>query len=258
MYRDISRPRPVEPRRAGARRRRPVLALRVRSLANVGAYATGDRRRDPAADRPLGVDQHLRHPDDRPALHRGADQRRADRRVPRCRTARGDLPHRAADGRGGARDEARSGGAAPPQHGPARADAVHERDGAGLRQRPLRADPRPGPRAGRLGRLCRAARRLEARAAAARPRHRDLPRVDRRQRASRRRCRRRSSRADGIIEIFSATQAMGQGIRPATRSSRSTCSACRSRRSASCRATPTAANGFGSAGSRSLFTGGSR
>ena len=49
----------------------------------------------------------------------------------------------------------------------------------------------------------------------------------------------------------------GRASRPATRSSRSTCSACRSSRSASCRATPTARNGFGSAGSRSLFIGGS-
>ena len=58
--------------------------------------------------------------------------------------------------------------------------------------------------------------------------------------------------------MFSATQADGAGHRSRpTRSSRSTSSACRSRRSASCRATPIAATGFGSAGSRSLFVGGS-
>ena len=57
-----------------------ILALRVHSLANVGAYATPAGVADPAADRPVGLDQHLRHPDDRPALQGGADQHRADRR----------------------------------------------------------------------------------------------------------------------------------------------------------------------------------
>ena len=50
---------------------------------------------------------------DRPALQRGAHPHDADRRLPRRRPARGDLHHRAADGRGGARDEARPGRAAP-------------------------------------------------------------------------------------------------------------------------------------------------
>ena len=40
-----------------------VLALRVSSLANLGAYATPAGRRDPAADRTVGVDEHLRHSD---------------------------------------------------------------------------------------------------------------------------------------------------------------------------------------------------
>ena len=44
---------------------------------------------------------------------------------------------------------------------------------------------------------------------------------------------------------------------PATRSWRSTCSACRSRRSASCMGDTDRGTGFGSAGSRSLFTAGS-
>jgi carbon-monoxide dehydrogenase large subunit len=46
---------------------------------------------------------------------------------------------------------------------------------------------------------------------------------------------------DGFIEIYSATQQMGQGIQTSYASSRSTCSACRSRRCASSRATPIAA-----------------
>jgi carbon-monoxide dehydrogenase large subunit len=163
---------------------------------------------DPAADRPLGVDQHLRHPDHRLPVHRGADQLRAHRRLPRRRPARGDLHHRAADGRGGARDRI-DGRAAPAQHDPPRADALHQPDGADLRQRPLRADPRPGPALADWHGF--AARRREPGARpAARPRHRHLPGMDRRQRL--RGARHRQRHADGFIEIGSATQAMGQGI----------------------------------------------
>ena len=131
----------------------------------------------------MGLDQHLRHRRRRPALQGGADQHDADRRLPRRRPAGGDLHHRAAVRRGGARDEARSGRAAPPQHDPARADAVQEPARPDLRQRRVREDPRPGPRARRLERLRRAARRVEGARPAARPRHRLVPRMDRRQRA---------------------------------------------------------------------------
>ena len=89
-------------RRARARRGRQdpraarALAREPRRVRDAG------RRRHPAADRAVGVDQRLRHPDDRRPLHGGADEHDADRPLPRRRPARGDLHHRAADGRGGA------------------------------------------------------------------------------------------------------------------------------------------------------------
>ena len=134
----------------------------------------------------------------------------------------------------------RSGRAAPAQPDPPGADALHERDGPDLRQRHVREDPRPGPRARRLERLRRAPRRSRSSAAscaaaASRPSSngpaatpsRSASRSTSRPTASSRSTRRRSRWA--------------RASRPATRSSPSTCSACRSRRSASCRATPIAA-----------------
>ena len=50
----------------------------MRSLANVGAYPSTGGRRDPAAHRPVGLDQHLRHRRRRPALQGGADEHDAD------------------------------------------------------------------------------------------------------------------------------------------------------------------------------------
>ncbi len=41
-----------------------VLAYRVRSFANVGAYGSTAGDHHPVDDRPLGLDQHLRHPHD--------------------------------------------------------------------------------------------------------------------------------------------------------------------------------------------------
>ena len=100
------------------------------------------------------------------------------------------------------------------------------------------------------------AARIEAARQAARPRHRHLPRMDRRQRVRGEGDGRRA-RPTASSRSSRRRQAMGQGIRPATRSWRSTCSACRSRRCASCQGDTDRGNGFGSAGSRSLFTGGS-
>ena len=103
----IARPRRRQPRRARARRRRQGAgAARRTRCANVGAYAT-----------PAGVAiQLLIGPwvstsiyDIRPIdLHLQAvlTNTDADRRLSRRRPARGDLPHRAADRRGGARDAA--------------------------------------------------------------------------------------------------------------------------------------------------------
>ena len=78
-----------------------------------------------------------------------------------------------------ARDADRSRRAAPQEHDPPRADAVQERTRPDLRQRRIREDPRPGPRARRLERLRRAPRRFRQARQAARPRHRLVPRVDR-------------------------------------------------------------------------------
>ena len=137
------------------------------------------------------------------------------------------------------------------------ADAVHQRHGPGVRQRQVRARSwTQGAGAGRLERLRGARRRVEGARQAARPRHRDVPRMDRRQRV--RGARHRRGRRPTARSRSSPPPADGAGHRDdATRSWPSTCSACRSRRSASCIGDTDRGNGFGSAGSRSLFTGGS-
>ena len=100
------------------------------------------------------------------------------------------------------------------------------------------------------------AARVEGARQAARARHRDVPRMDRRRRLQRARDR-DGERRRRHRDVLGDAGRWGRAARRRTRSSPSTCSACRSTRSASCRATPIAATGFGSAGSRSLFVGGS-
>ena len=147
--------------------------------------------------------------------------------------------------------------AAPPQHDPARADAVHEPDGADLRQRRVREDPRPGPRAGRLERLRRARapsrRRAASCAAAASRPSSNGPAAT----CSRRRVTRRRARPTASSRSSRRRRRWARASRPATRSSRSTSSACRSSRIRIVQGDTDRGNGFGSAGSRSLFTGGS-
>ena len=63
--------------------------------------------------------------------------------------------------------------------------------------------------------------------------------------------------ADGVIEVFSAVNAMGQGIATTLRSWWSMPSACRSDKVRIVLGDTDRGDGFGSAGSRSLFTGGS-
>ena len=100
--RGLAWPRRHEQGGAGARRVRPraraarVVAREPRRVCDAR------RRRDPAADRAVGVDQHLRHSDHRHSHPRRAHAHESDGCLPRRRPARGDLPHRAADGRGGA------------------------------------------------------------------------------------------------------------------------------------------------------------
>ena len=177
-----------------------VLALRTRSYANVGGYAMTVGVVIQLLIGPWVTTSIYDIPTISLHAHRGDDQHHADRCLPRRRAARGDLHRRAADGRRRARDEDRRRRAAPPQHDPPGADALHEPDGAGLRRRPVREDARPGPGARRLERLRGTPCRVEGEGPAARPRHRHLPRVDRRQCAVRagdgQRAVRRHRRAD--------------------------------------------------------------
>ena len=142
-----ARPRSREPRATLALDEDgKILALRVHSHANLGAYAT-----------PAGaIIQLMIGPWVSTSVY---DIHTIDVRiegvltnttptgpVSRRGTAGGDLHHRAADGRSGAQVRHRSRRAAPAQHGPSGADAVQERDGQDLRHRPVRARARPGPR----------------------------------------------------------------------------------------------------------------
>ncbi len=89
----------------------------------------------------------------------GAHQQDLDRRLPRRRPARGDVRHRADDGR--ARGRGRGGPARDPREelDQARGVPVHDRGRAGVRLRQLRGGDRPGQ--GDV-RVRRAARRAEA------------------------------------------------------------------------------------------------
>jgi CO/xanthine dehydrogenase Mo-binding subunit len=104
-----------------------VLGLRVRSTANVGAYATGAGVAIQVMIGPWVSTSIYDIANVDLQITCRAHQLRLHRPVSRRGTSRGDLRHRAADGRRGARDEARSRGAAPAQHGPARPDALQER-----------------------------------------------------------------------------------------------------------------------------------
>ncbi len=221
-----------------------VLALRVDSLANVGAYAT-----------PAGVViQLLIGPWVSTSIY---DIGTIDIRI------RAVLTNTAPTGayRGAGRPEAiyiieRLMDAAARQTG---IDPVELRrrnmirpeqmpyrnaDGQDLRQRAVRAGARPGDRARRLAGFRRAGRRFAAARPAARPRHGGVSRMDRRRRVRGARDGHRRRIDAGRRHDRDLLGDAGDGTGPrddVTRSSRSTCSACRSRRSASCRATPTAA-----------------
>ena len=82
------------------------LALRVASVANLGAYLAGGA--GGGADLPVrpSAGHGLPHPGDRAACRGGADQHHADRRDARPRLCRDGQHHRAADRRGGAADAA--------------------------------------------------------------------------------------------------------------------------------------------------------
>ncbi len=128
-----------------------VLALRVRSQANVGAYATSTGVLIQLLVGPWVATSVYDIPVSTCGCG-GADPHHAHRRL-RAPAWRGDLRDRAADGRRRAPARAGRARAAPAQPDPPRADALPQPDGAGLRQRPVREGAGGGSTgAGRLGR----------------------------------------------------------------------------------------------------------
>ena len=91
-----------------------------------GCLRDGHRGGHPVADRPLGADQRLRHPDHRLPFPGCPHAHGPDRRLSRRGTARGHLHDGAADGRSRAPDRHRPHRIAPPQFHPAGADALHQ------------------------------------------------------------------------------------------------------------------------------------
>ena len=135
-----------------------VLAIRVKAVGNTGAYATGTGILIPLVIGPWVTTSIYDITAMDLQLSAVMTHTNTIGRVPRCGAPRSDLPDRTPDGCGGARNEARPRRAAPAQHDPAEPVPVHQPDGAGVRLRRVREDPRPGPEAGRLERLRRAAR----------------------------------------------------------------------------------------------------
>ena len=91
-------------------------------------------------------------------LHERLHEQDLDGRLPRRRPARGDVRHRADDGRARSRARHRPAGAARAELDQARGVPVHHRRGADLRLRQLRGRHGPGHGALRLRRAARASR----------------------------------------------------------------------------------------------------
>ncbi len=108
----------------------------------------------------------------------------------------------------------------------------------------------------RLARVSSARRRREDARPPARPRHRDVPRMDRRRRVRGARDGHRVT-ATGDIEIFSATQAMGQGLATTFAQLAVDVFGVPIEKIRIVQGDTDRGTGFGSAGSRSLFVGGS-
>ena len=181
-----ARPRHAQPGRTGAGRDGKILALRVRTLANVGAYATGT---GVAIQLLIGpwvqtsvydiqtIDFHFSAVLTNTAptgAYRGAGRPEAiyiiERLMDEAARQTGIDRHRTA----------------PAQLHPPGADAVQQPDGPDLRQRPVRAVHGPGRWRWPTGPASRRAPRQSKQRGKLRGlRHRDLPGVDRRQRASR-------------------------------------------------------------------------
>jgi carbon-monoxide dehydrogenase large subunit len=232
-----------------------VLALRVSSLANLGAYATPAGRRDSTVDRPVGVDEHLRHPAHRHPHSRRPHPHEPDRRLPRRRTAGSDLHRRAADGCRSAQAPAGSGRTAAAEHDPPS-------------QMPYRNPMDKTYDSGNFESVMDQAMILA-----------DWNGFDARRAESSRRGRLRGRgmaaflewtgadvfeeqvtvtvSADGYVEIFSATQAMGQGLATTYAQLAVDVFDVPLERIRIVQGDTDRGTGFGSAGSRSLFVGGS-
>ena len=138
--------RPRRARHAGRGRRwrsMPTgrfLALKVASVANLGAYMVGAG--GGGADLPVHppAGHGVSHPRDRAARRGGAEQHRADRRDARAGLRRDREHPGTADRRGGAQGRLRPRRAAPPQHGAGRRHADDQRLRLPGRQRRLRRD----------------------------------------------------------------------------------------------------------------------
>ena len=129
-------------------------------------------------------------------------------------------------------------------------------DGPDLRHRPVREDHGSGAGAGRLERLRGAGGAKQGAGQAARPGHRHLPGMDGRQRARGARDGHGAGRRHDRGVLARSTR-WGRASPPRWRSWWWTCSACRSNRCSVVLGDTDRGDGFGSAGSRSLFTGGS-
>src|SRR6516165_721060 len=157
--------------RTGARRRRPHSRAALDRHAQCRRLYRG-RRRDPAAVFTEARLDRVRHPGGFGNQPAGADQHGADRALSRRRPARGELPDRAPDRSGSARDAARSCRTSPPE--PDRQLPLSDQDRLDLRQRQLPCGDAESPGACRLGRLSGAATGKRSGRPAARPRHRLL------------------------------------------------------------------------------------
>ena len=168
----------------------------------------------------------------------GAHAHHGDRRVPRRRPTRGKFPHGAADGEGGARDEARSGRVAPAQLHPAERISVPHASRRYLRRRRLRAHARAGARRRGREQFPEKKKREQSERQAARPRAIGLSRVDRGD--SHRDGRHRSRPQTERSPCSPARRRWGRGWKPPIRSLSTSCSESTLEKSGSCRATPTA------------------
>ena len=232
-----------------------IMALRVRITGSIGAYGHAAGACYPSGDRALGDNRCLSRAGARPAGEGGADPHQCHRRVSRRGPARGDLPDRTADGSRGRAAQDGPGRAAPTQPGATRADALSQCDGRNVRQRQLQ--------------------NLLDRALAAA----DWAGFDERKRASQARGRLRGRavstflewtgalaheetvrlhvEGDGRVRVFTAMQAMGQGIETSYLQILAETLQLDPGRIELVHGDSDVAQGIGSMGSRSLYIGGS-